>query len=234
MTAPVPAAQAVPGKSAMIKAPTDLIAWLDKYADTANTFSAFTNLFALWQRDYSTYAGDTACMRAAQAGLRCIFGNNENMRVLIRYNRPAVLELKNTRQQAVFALLYRLSQNHARLRIVDKDLQVSLTELSRHWPGNYIVLWKPPFPAHESLAKGFAGPDVLWLRHQLDQIEGKKQTPYAAENLQFDDQLESRVVEFQTRHGLKADGIVGRETFIQLVNASHSSPAPKLQSDYRG
>ena len=69
---------------------------------------------------------------------------------------------------------------------------------------------------------------LLWLRHQLDSIEGKDKAEYSSSNLQFDDQLVKRVISFQSKQGLQADGIVGRETFIELVNVNGATTAPKL------
>ncbi len=203
------------------------------YANKADTFSAFANLFALWDRDYSAYTGDTACTRAIKAGMRCIFGRG-GIEDIIKYNRPAVLELKNTEQQVLFAVLNKADENKARLKIFDKNIDATLDELEQAWSGSYIVLWKPPFPENESLAEGYIGPDVLWLRHQLDAIEGKQQAEYSEDNLKFNASLASRVKQFQVERGLKADGIVGRETFIELVNVSESSVVPKLLTGNKG
>ena len=199
----------------------------------ADTFSAFANLFSLWQRDYSAYSGDTACTRAIKAGMRCIFGRGEIDEIL-QYNRPAVLELKNANQEVVFALLHKADSGKLYLKIFGKDIQASTQELQQAWSGSYIVLWKPPFPDNESLAEGYVGPDVLWLRHQLDQIEGKKKAEYSADNLKFNSALAERVTQFQIKRGLKADGIVGRETFIELVNVSDSGAVPKLMPTNKG
>ena len=111
---------------------------------------------------------------------------------------------------------------------------MSIDELKQAWSGSYIVLWKPPFPENESLAQGYVGPDVLWLRHQLDEIEGNKPAEYSADNLKFNSSLVSRVKQFQTTRGIEADGIVGRETFIELINVSETAKAPKLHMDIKG
>lgn len=204
-----------------------LSALINNNIDTANTSSAFTNLFALWERDYSAYSGDTACTKATNAGMRCIFGQ-EGMEVLAQFNRPAVIEMRSGSEKLVYGVLEELNENQAMLMILDTKIKVALVELEQYWTGNYVILWKPPFPNNESLARGFIGPDVLWLRHQLDRIEGKKPAQYSTENLQYDDQLAERVTAFQQRQGIEADGIVGRDTFIALANVSASSPAPKL------
>ncbi|MEM8844268.1 MAG: AAA family ATPase [Pseudomonadota bacterium] len=213
---------------------------IDNFADvlnadaaSANTSSAFENLFALWDRDYSAYSGDTACTKAIKAGMRCIFGRGD-LNSLLKYNRPAVLELRNQNGQAVFSVLKTIDNNTATIKLIDQELIVPTNELQQTWSGSYILLWKPPFPENESLAKGFVGPDVLWLRHQLDDVEGKQEAEYSSSNLKFDDQLVQRVIAFQAKQGLQADGIVGRETFIELINVNGANAVPKLNSTSKG
>ena len=221
--------QIPPATSVQTNKPTQLTLSeaLSSKVSTANTSSAFTNLFRLWNRDYTAYTGDTACTRALKAGMRCIFGKGD-LDILVKYNRPAVLELRNHNGEAVYAVLKSIDNNNANLLLVNHELNVPVDELESSWSGSYIVLWKPPFPENESLAKGYVGPDVLWLRHQLDSIEGKDKAEYSSSNLQFDDQLVKRVISFQSKQGLQADGIVGRETFIELVNVNGATTAPKL------
>ena len=200
---------------------------LNSNVASADTSSAFVNLFSLWDREYAAYTGATACTRAIKAGMRCIFGRGD-LDALVKYNRPAVLELLNKNGEAFFVVLKSIDNNNATLMFTDQELLVPIDELNALWSGSYIIFWKPPFPENESLAKGFVGPDVLWLRHQLDSIEGKQQAEYSSSNLQFDDQLVKRVTTFQSKQGLEADGIVGRETFIELVNVNGASTVPTL------
>lgn len=202
-------------------------------ASVANTASAFTTLFALWGRDYAAYSGNTACTRASNAGMRCIFGQGE-LAILALYNRPAVIEIHSVNEELVYAVLNKVSNDQVGLSISGTGINVPTSEFEQSWTGNYVIFWQPPFPNNESLAKGFIGPDVLWLRHQLDQIEGRKKADYSAGNLLFDDQLADRVTAFQVRHGIKADGIVGRETFIALANVDGSNVAPKLAQGNKG
>ena len=210
-----------------------LVSLINSNSDSANTSSAFVKLFNLWQRDYSAYSGDTACTRATNAGMRCIFGQ-DNLEELSKYNRPAVIELRDANKKLVYGVLEKLEEDSAVITVSNSSLDVSLSELNEFWTGNYVIFWKPPFPKNESLAKGFIGPDVLWLRHQLDAYEGKKPTQYSTENLQYDDQLAQRVTSFQQRQGIEADGIVGRETFIALANVNLSVPVPKLMQINQG
>ena len=100
--------------------------------------------------------------------MRCIFGRDD-IQTIIQYNRPAVLELNNNNDEVLFVVLHGIQEDKAKVRIADHSITVPISQLVDAWTGSYIILWKPPFPENESLAKGFVGPDVLWLRHQLDQ-----------------------------------------------------------------
>jgi general secretion pathway protein A len=193
----------------------------------AGTTAAFTKLFDLWKKDYAAYTGKTACTKANNAGMRCIFGQG-SLDMMTQYNRPAVLELKSKRGEIVFAVISELSAEEAKISITDNEITLSTQELENYWTGNYIVFWQPPFPDNESIAQGYKGPDVLWLRHQLDEIEGLDKAEYSADNLKFDEHLSKRVSVFQAQQGLTADGIVGRETFIALANKAGTGAAPRL------
>lgn len=233
VVAPIPPVAKVTSATNNSPSQSALSALVNSKAGVANTASAFTTLFTLWGRDYAAYSGNTACTKASNAGMRCIFGQGE-LAILALYNRPAVIEIRSTNEELVYAVLDKVSIDQIGLTISGTSINVPTSEFEQSWTGNYVIFWQPPFPNNESLAKGFIGPDVLWLRHQLDQIEGKKKAEYSAGNLQFDDQLADRVTAFQQRHGIEADGIVGRETFIALANVDGSNAAPKLTQGNKG
>lgn len=199
----------------------------------AGTAPAFIHLFDIWQRNYTSYVGETACTRANNAGMQCIFGQG-TLDIVKQYNRPAVLELKKETGEVIYAALHEMSDEGASIRVMDEEYLLSLQELNDYWTGSFIIFWKPPFPNNESLAKGYEGPGALWLRHQLDEIEGVDKADYSASNLKFDDKLSKRVSSFQLQQGLTADGIVGRETFIALANKAGTGDAPRLVASNKG
>ena len=80
-------------------------------------------------------------------------------------------------------------------------------------------IWKPPPPTSTILKKGDSGPDILWLKNQLNRIEGLPKDSSPAEDAFFDDILEQRVIRFQRSCGVKADGIVGEQTLVHLTAA---------------
>ena len=65
---------------------------------------------------------------------------------------------------------------------------------------------------------------MRWLRAQLNRIEGLSNTSDKTEKAVFDDILEMRVMNFQRSHAVKADGIVGEQTLIQLTKTERETP----------
>ncbi|MEJ2492685.1 MAG: peptidoglycan-binding domain-containing protein [Desulfuromonadales bacterium] len=69
---------------------------------------------------------------------------------------------------------------------------------------------------------------MVWLRELL---EAAQQVKLPADDPQyFDTALQTQVMEFQRRHGLMPDGVVGKQTLIQLNNYSDRK-VPLLLAD---
>jgi general secretion pathway protein A len=73
---------------------------------------------------------------------------------------------------------------------------------------------------------GSSGPDVGWLRQQLGRARGVDTT--AADPLYFDASLRQQVMDFQRSNGLAVDGVVGKNTIIQINSRSGIPGIPKL------
>jgi general secretion pathway protein A len=184
----------------------------------ANENSAFSTLFSYWQEVYPEGDGEqTSCDKAEQVGLSCIFGRG-SWKTLEYYNRPAVLELLTEQDQRYHVVVSKLSAQSVTLDLNGRRLLFDRSEIARLWTGSYVVLWRPPKLNIETLQMGHSGSDVGWLISMLDRIEGQ-QSDYDPLKARFDQRLHMRVIRFQRDHGLLADGIVGKQTLIQL-NAS--------------
>ena len=189
--------------------------------------AAFSTLFAYWQKVYPQEEDElSACEKAEFAGLSCIYGRGDWLN-LMRYNRPAVIELlldDGHRYQVVVAAL---DEERVTLDLAARRLSFSRREIEPLWTGSYIVLWRPPNLSVEPLTQGMRGRDVAWLVSRLDRIEGAV-SDYDPEQVRFDTALKQRVMAFQQAQGLIADGIVGRQTIIQLSTAVVDSTTPVL------
>jgi len=188
--------------------------------------SAFAVLFNQWQTAYPALPGMTACERAAKVGLRCFKGRG-NWTTLQNLNRPAILELIDENQSRHYAAVVLMEERDITLDFGAQQVTLDRAGIEPFWFGDFTLLWRPA-PLDLSLIKeGDTGPDVLWLRAQLDRLEGRQREPDApSPSPLFDNMLKRRVMDFQRAHFVKADGIVGDQTLIQLNmgTADHSIP----------
>jgi general secretion pathway protein A len=195
-----------------------------------DTQMAFLTLFRQWELSYPDLSGARACDRAAAAGLSCLYrrGNWTNLRL---YNRPAVLELIDDAGRRHHVTVVALEGKEVTLDFAGEALTLPRAEVGEYWFGSFILLWKPPPFSARLLAKGSTGPEVIWLREQLNRAEG---LPGESEEMslspRFDEILRKRVMNFQLTRGLKSDGLVGEQTLIQLNTVIGDPSVPVLFS----
>ncbi|MCZ6890823.1 MAG: AAA family ATPase [Gammaproteobacteria bacterium] len=181
---------------------------------------AFASIFQVWQVPFDP--AEVPCDQTAALGLQCLkqrgtFDELEDM------NRPAVIELWDEAGDPFYAALLGKIDDGYRLRIGDTTHEVARAALQLLWFGSYTVLWKtPPFYVH-TLRLDDVGPSVAWLRQNLEQVTGTSlSTPTPAH---FDARLQRTVSEYQRRHALRPDGIVGPHTVIRLNSDAGLIPA---------
>lgn len=73
----------------------------------------------------------------------------------------------------------------------------------------------PVIPSGPALESGMHDSRIALLRHRL-MVEGDLTLPASSDERRFDRQLRYAVERFQVRHGLKVDGVVGRQTLKAL------------------
>jgi general secretion pathway protein A len=214
--------------AARTEVPPSLVEVLRESRAATDTDAVLTALFTQWHKDYMRLAGDNGCERARAAGLQCIYGTGtwNNLRQL---NRPAVIELIGDNGEKYQLLVTALKQDRVELDIGGTRQEFSRADIGRYWYGRYLTLWKPPPSGELTLRIGMQGPAVAWLQRALARFAGGSG---AAEiNGTFDAALQTRVKEFQRRHDLEPDGVVGRNTLIQLdAYGADIAPPPLAQS----
>jgi len=190
-----------------------------------DTESAFRALFARWNIHDISLTDRTGCEIAEQVGLRCIFstGTWNNLR---NFNRPAVIELLDVQGDRHHVVVDRMIGDEVLLNFGGQTHGFAISEVDRYWYGKYLLVWRPPSLARDTLRRGARGETVLWLRDVLARYEGNK-VPSQASDL-FDEELEIQLKEFQRQHQLVADGIVGQFTLMQLNNYNQDHTAPVL------
>jgi general secretion pathway protein A len=185
---------------------------------------AYAALFRAWGADYRP--GD-ACNQAQTVGLRCRTARG-GLDELRRFNRPAVLQMRDAAGQSYFAALTGLDDKSASLAFGAQSTTVALGALAAQWSGHYTLLWRTPPEVPGTIRPGEGGPAVQWLGAQLAQVQGRT----AEAEPVFDDAMARHLREFQLAQGLVPDGALGPQTLARLsVVADHA--APKLVREQR-
>jgi general secretion pathway protein A len=148
--------------------------------------------------------------------------------VLTHYDRPALLLLVAEEGRRVPVLLQEIVEEDARVVIDGQELVVPVSELERHWFGEYRLLWRTPPEGNPVLRPGDRGGDVAWLRERLQRITGM--TPIVSDPDYYDPALKAMVEAFQRSQELNADGIAGARTLINLNNLEPQPTVPRLRA----
>lgn len=205
---------------------TDLLFTDNSTADLEN---AFTALFAQWKLNYARLVGVTGCERAIGARLNCHWASG-SWNEFVRLNRPALVWLENPQTKAKHYVV--IKQIHAQqgvlLSVGDKSVWIDPEIMSEWWSGQYLVLWRPPALDVRLIKPGDRGELVVWLRRNLERVDGRKTVASRPEL--FDTDLQQRVLAFQQANALDADGLVGEQTLIHLTTLTDED-VPLLSSD---
>jgi general secretion pathway protein A len=127
----------------------------------------------------------------------------------------------------VYVLLAGLNDQGAHLRLLgDASLTVTVASLARLWRGEFATYWRPPPGYAGTPVEAGAGVAADWLATRLAPLTGVP----AANRPMRDSDLKAMIVAFQRAQGLKADGLAGPLTLMQVSRAS-GIEEPRLASD---
>jgi hypothetical protein len=188
---------------------------------------AVTKLFHLWGQTTKPLSGLNPCADAEAQGLRCYRGKGPWTKLAV-LNHPALISLGKSDEQRKYAVLTALSGPTATLEAGGREIITDTQAIQDQWSGDFLVLWKPLDPLRRNLRPGTSGRDVAWLRTRLGEILNNPGSEKNEQDNFFGDGLKKQVIAFQKRQGLKADGIVGTLTRIQLSAVIGSPNAPTL------
>jgi len=189
-----------------------------------DTDNAFATLFGLWGLDY-THGNASACQQARNHGLYCLFQRGSLSQVK-NMNHPVILTLRDQDSQQHQVVLSGLKGDIATIAVADAVYEVSAAELGDYWFGEYLLLWKPQIDALKQFVPGMRDADVRWLRQSLAEIQGEAIEPMDSDL--FDQNLESRVRDYQRQRRLTIDGLVGYQTQIAINSDLSTLPGPRL------
>ncbi len=193
--------------------------------DSSSYRAAWTELFSLWSVELPASVKPDFCDFAKQYGLLCMLEQG-NWNTLRQFNRPVILQLATADGRRVPVVLQYLDDSIAEVIIGNELYRLAIEQVEQSWYGDYTLLLQPPPGGRLFMKIGDRGPVVSWLRQQLELAQGVK-IP-TADPLVFDFVLQEQVLDFQRKHGLVADGIVGKNTIIHLNTASGREGVPRL------
>ncbi len=188
--------------------------------------TAWTGLFAAWAVDLPASVKPDFCDFALQYGLLCL-EEQGNWNSLQHFNRPAVLRLTATDGSRIPVFLRHLDGSEVELMMGSALYRTTIEQVDRYWFGDYSLLLQATPTGRLYLKMGDRSPDVNWIRQQLEIAQGVR-IPAADPDL-FDFALQKQVLAFQRSQGLMADGIVGKNTLIQLNSSTGREGVPLLK-----
>lgn len=197
--------------------------WLQNPALSSDT--AMRQALKVWQKPLPT-DGRIDCDYVASLGLHCL-SDNASWKDLLALDRPAILQFSLPPEQKRHALLIGVDKGQAIFRF-DDDLRFPIADVLKVWDGHFLLFWRSPRPDMTIIAPLKISSNVAWLREQLSAGTGETQDS-TGPSLFFDDALKANVIEFQHRHHLLEDGIVGAQTLIHLDNQTGADTSPHLE-----
>ena len=195
-------------------------------ADDSWYRAAWTGLFALWAVELPLEVKPDFCDYALEYGLLCANGQG-NWNIVRQFNRPAILKLAAPDGTRVPVLLRQLDDQAVELVIDNVPYRTTIKQVEPFWYGEYALMLQAPPGGRLFLRLGDRGPDIAWLREQLEVVQGVK--VLSADMQLFDQPLQQQVLEFQRSRGLLADGVVGKHTLIHLNTSAGREGVPVLR-----
>ncbi|HEY0845520.1 MAG TPA: peptidoglycan-binding domain-containing protein, partial [Noviherbaspirillum sp.] len=171
-------------------------------------------------------ASTDPCDAAAEANVLCHRGHG-GLAELRQLDRPAVLVMYDKADKPFYAILTALDGTRATLRAGDAVQHIGLVELTRHFRGEFVMLWRAPVGFSKPVTLGDAGPAVDWIQAQLAKLSGG--VPPASDQ-PFGQKAMKQLRQFQQASGLFVDGIAGPVTAMHL-NRVAGVEEPHLRGD---
>jgi len=170
----------------------------------------------IWLQPSAAFAIQAACNGDNTRGYACLRDQGSWSKI-DQLGLPVVLVLQQ--ESPSYLLLMGMSENRFLVGTKEQPLTISRGAVEPHWLGTYLVAWPqaPGWPA--VVSPGDSGPAVATILEMAARVD----VPYHGEQV-FDADFEQWLKDFQARNGLEADGIVGRNTLLNLMTASIEDP----------
>ena len=173
-------------------------------------------LAEIWRQPDAAFTIQAACNGDDSLGYACL-RDQGNWLKINRLGLPVVLVLQEG--SSSYLLLQGVDADRLLVGTTEQLRTVSRESVESSWLGTYLVVW-PQAPGWPSIVgRGDTGPAVATIMEMASLVD----VPYHGDQV-FDAAFELWLKGFQAQNGLKADGIVGRNTLLHLMTASIQEP----------
>ncbi|MDH5764937.1 MAG: AAA family ATPase [Gammaproteobacteria bacterium] len=195
-----------------------LIIWPEEEIRLRSHSLAFQALFSRWDISYQPLDNGTPCFYAQTRGLSCMDSENDtDLDDLRMINRPAVVSLYDAGGKVYYATLLELDEQWVSLDFSGQEQRISIRQFKDYWRGEFVLLWNRPPGYDLPIMPGYQGETVRWLIRKLNLINQSVQLPEISVYTPVHVEM---IRQFQLSQGIKADGIVGKNTLIQINNVT--------------
>ena len=169
-----------------------------------------------WRQPGAAVAIQAACNGDDSLGYACL-RDQGNWLKINRLGLPVVLVLQEG--SSSYLLLQGVDADRLLVGTAEQLTTVSRESVESSWLGTYLVVWPQAAGWPSIVGRGDTGPAVATIMEMASLVD----VPYHGDRV-FDAAFELWLRGFQARNGLKADGIVGRNTLLHLMTASIQEP----------
>jgi general secretion pathway protein A len=210
---------------------------LQSLAPATSRMDALTILLACWGQPRPNPAVIPATIdehrffkiAARQYGLRA-FEMEVDWPMIKRLNLPAIVVFKHPQtQQGVYLTL--TGWQHDRLVLSDREhertIETDLEAIQSQLQGTVYIFWKNIIGFDFIISHGASTKSISMVKSLLRQVGYDRLSP----SLEFDQQTRLAIMDFQKRHKIKVDGLVGPLTKIFLIQKANAFDFPLLDPD---
>ena len=194
----------------------EMVAALDKDWLESHQQVVWQGLAENWRQPGAAFAIQAACNGDDSLGYACL-RDQGNWLKINRLGLPVVLVLQGG--SSSYLLLQGVDGDRLLVGTAEQLRTVSRESVESSWLGTYLVVWPQAAGWPSIVGRGDTGPAVATIMEMASLVD----VPYHGDRV-FDAAFELWLRDFQARNGLKADGIVGRNTLLQLMTASIQEP----------
>ncbi len=187
-----------------------------------NYAAAMATVASFWGLDEQT-----DCLQWQKEGINCS-QQKGSWGQFLSFNRPAVLTVIIAGERQFISVIS-ADGVWAQIKKQDKIRSVPITEIQPLWNGEFTLLWRQPKAYTRAIQMGDSGIQVQWLEKQLLQLLSLNSGDeiIIPETMRFDNALKNQLIEFQSRYGLRADGVAGQQT-VMMINQLQNDDIPVL------